>query len=198
MRFFTSDQHIGHANILKLGTGRPFSSLSHMHSTILKNHNAIVSPEDEVYFLGDIALGDVEESLRFFSGLNGKKFLIPGNHDLLFSFKNSATRIERFTKLYETYGFTILPENTSIKIAGREVALSHFPYQEKLFNKTGYDKYLKNRPVDKGLPLIHGHTHQRAQQPLHSRMFHVGVDSNNFTPVSEEDIVVWLDELKFA
>ena len=50
--FFTSDTHFGHANIIKY-CNRPFSSLEEMNSTIIRNWNEMVKPEDTVFFLGD-------------------------------------------------------------------------------------------------------------------------------------------------
>ena len=38
--FITSDEHIGHANIINLA-GRPFTSLAEMKQTIITNHNKI-------------------------------------------------------------------------------------------------------------------------------------------------------------
>lgn len=196
MKYFTSDGHTGHERILELGEGRPFKSISHMHSTLVANHNAVVTDEDEVYFLGDIALGDIEKSLTVYQGMVGKKFLIPGNHDRNFS-GHSKNYIEKHQGLYEKYGFTVLDETISMELGGHEVILSHFPYTEKIYNKDGRDKFAKNRPVDNGLALIHGHTHQRNQwKQENNRMFHVGVDSNKFTPVSETTIIQWLDSLK--
>lgn len=197
MMHFTSDHHAGHTNILHLGDGRDFKSISHMHAEIINRHNSVVGFDDDVYFLGDIAMGTLEDSLKIFSGMMGNKFLIPGNHEKIFSGTNSKTRIQTYTPVYEDAGFTVLPENTSVVIDGQEVLLSHFPYSEKLFNKTQTDKFAKNRPVDTGLPLIHGHTHQRHQhQDDRKRMFHVGMDSTNFTPVSEVEIVDWLNRLR--
>lgn len=192
-KFFTSDEHFGHTNILHLGEGRPFKDLNHMHSIIIRNHNSIVTPDDDVYFLGDIAMGTLEDSLKVFHGMMGNKFLIPGNHDKIFTGANSQTRIERFWPIYEEAGFTILPENTTIMVGEYEVALSHFPYAG---DHTFKDRYEKNRPPDVGLPLLHGHTHQRTRFTEEApNTLHVGVDGNNFTPVSESEVLEWIETL---
>lgn len=197
-RFFTSDSHIGHANILRLGEGRPFHTLNHMHTELMLRHNAIVQPDDEVFFLGDIALGNLEESIQVFKNFNGKKYLVPGNHDKIFSGTNSKKRIETFALVYEEAGFEILEENTSIFIDKQEVILSHFPYTgDHVMNNMGEERYSRNRPKDTGLPLLHGHTHYTTRftsgQP---RSLHIGVDANSFTPVSEHEIEAWLDVLR--
>jgi calcineurin-like phosphoesterase family protein len=191
MRFFTSDQHIGHENILRLGDGRPFRDLKHMHSIIMRNWYQVVQPDDEVWVLGDIAMGNLEQSIQFFAALPGRKLLVPGNHDRLFSGSNSRTRQEASRALYEAVGFEIQPETTHTRINGREVVLSHFPYAPTEHERSL--KYAKNRPVDEGLPLIHGHTHARARFSANPREFHVGVDANDFTPVAESEISRWLE-----
>jgi calcineurin-like phosphoesterase family protein len=42
------------------------------------------------------------------------------------------------------------------------------------------------RPVDNGLPLIHGHVHNSWK--VNGRQINVGVDVWDFTPVSEADL----------
>lgn len=193
MKYFTSDWHVGHDNILNLGGGRPFGSLNHMHTTLVNNYYSVVTDEDEVYFVGDIAMGNLEQSILLFRGLPGKKFFIAGNHDRIFTGKNNQKRIDTFTPLYEEVGFTILSENLTIVLGGREFDLSHFPYHE---DSPFPDKFAKNRPVDNGRPLIHGHTHHKTVlSPTHSRMFHIGVDAHNFMPVSELEIIEWAKTL---
>lgn len=192
--WFTADTHFGHANILRLGGGRPFHSLSHMHTEIINRHNTLVSRDDDVYFLGDLAMGSFEETIKLFKKMNGRKFLVPGNHEKIFSGSNTFQRIKTFTPLYEKAGFTILPENTSIIIAKQKVLMSHFPYYG---DHVGVERFMENRPKFENLPLLHGHTHQQMKNVAEDDyMFHVGVDSNNFTPVSETEIAHWVNGLK--
>lgn len=75
--WFTSDQHYGHKNIIRF-CNRPFADLDEMHEALISNYNAVVGPEDDVYFLGDYAFHD---GLKVFRRLNGNKHLILGNHD---------------------------------------------------------------------------------------------------------------------
>jgi calcineurin-like phosphoesterase family protein len=202
--WFTSDTHILHENIVhNLGEGRPFHNMNHMLTSIRNNWVENVQPDDIIYHLGDMAMGNFEESIEFFRDLPGKKKFVPGNHDKIFSGTNNKTRMEMFTPLYESVGFEILPENTSIKVdvswGTQEVLLSHFPYTETWYDREGIkDKYAKNRPVNEGLPLIHGHTHSKERFSPNPLEFHVGVDANGFTPVSVSEIVIWLESLRTA
>lgn len=75
--WFTSDQHFGHANIIKY-CARPFDSVHEMNAVITERHNALVKPKDQVYHLGDFAFAN---HARYLARLNGQHHLILGNHD---------------------------------------------------------------------------------------------------------------------
>lgn len=200
--FFISDTHFGHERILELGEGRPFKTIGEHNYTICNNWFETVTSEDTIYVMGDIAMGgDFELNLQLFHALPGNKKLIPGNHDKIFSSANNASRIERYTPMYEAVGLEILPENTYINMETsygvQKVLLSHFPYSGDSHSVT--DRYAKNRYQNDGLPIIHGHTHSRMKtNPDNVLEFHVGVDAHNFTPVNETEIINWLEKLKQA
>jgi len=79
--YFTADLHIGHKNILRL-SNRPFGDIDHHDDTIIDNYNSIVSSNDVCYILGDISWNQSYETYKsIFNRLNGKKFIILGNHD---------------------------------------------------------------------------------------------------------------------
>ena len=79
MTFFTSDQHFGHFNIIRL-CSRPFETVEEMDEALLSKWNAKVKADDTVYILGDLFFraAKVEPILK---ALNGRKHLIVGNHD---------------------------------------------------------------------------------------------------------------------
>lgn len=67
---------------------------------------------------------------------------------------------------------------------------SHFPYAG---DSHGEDRYVELRPDDWGQPIIHGHVH--TDWHVNGRQFNVGVDVNDFTPVSEETLIDWVRSL---
>lgn len=77
MIFFTADTHFGHKNIIEY-CKRPFSSVDEMNRIIIENWNSVITPEDTVYHLGDVAFHRGLDCVR---KLNGKLILISGNHD---------------------------------------------------------------------------------------------------------------------
>lgn len=85
--FFISDTHFGHKNILTFPVEgkmdvryRPFGTVEEMNEALINNWNAIVSPNDIVYHLGDISF---KKSLMedILPQLKGHKYLVLGNHD---------------------------------------------------------------------------------------------------------------------
>jgi len=80
MYFFTSDQHLGHKNIIELDK-LPFESVEEMDETIISRYNERVGKNDVVVFGGDLTLGSKKQAEEYLSRLNGNKILLRGNHD---------------------------------------------------------------------------------------------------------------------
>jgi len=85
--FVVSDTHFGHANIIDY-SNRPFRhrngarDVESMNRTLVNNWNHTVSPNDIVYFLGDVAFGRGSRATGYWlRRLNGRKITIKGNHD---------------------------------------------------------------------------------------------------------------------
>jgi calcineurin-like phosphoesterase family protein len=194
-RFFTSDTHFGHANIIRY-CERPFSDYETMDAAIIKNWNAVVGDTDVVYHLGDLALGPSERWDWILKSLNGYKIFVVGNHDRIFAGEKERQRLkwdekyhEWFDEVYDNYEGLVLSN-------GLTVNLSHFPYEADHMDEARYMEY---RLEDKGVPLIHGHTHatfaENGEKARYSRskartpQVHVGMDSWHYKPVSEDDVI---------
>jgi calcineurin-like phosphoesterase family protein len=197
-RYYTADTHLGHARIIEL-CGRPFGSVDEMNETIIGNINDTCAPEDELYILGDIALGKLDESLPLLKQIECRVFMVPGNHDRFsLAYQRKGDRmaeVERELERYGEYG-TCYKEtlNSSSEFLapflnphGWPVKMSHYPY---IGDSHGADRHADLRPRREGGPLIHGHVHGEWQ--FKDEMFNVGVDVNEFRPVSEERILEWL------
>lgn len=185
--FVTADTHFGHARISELA-GRPFDDVAAMDAELVRRWNETVSPDAVVLHLGDVALGPLEQSLALTSRLHGRRYLVPGNHDRVSSATQTKRAIERFLPLYEAAGWTVLPESLRGERHGRPLFASHYPYRG---DSQEVERHQRHRPIDEGLPLIHGHTHAR-DRGADGRQFHVGVDAFGYAPIPFETVDVWL------
>lgn len=170
MIYFISDTHFNHENIIKY-CNRPFKDVKEMDYEILTNWNKKVKKDDTIYHLGDLALGDKEEFFELSKNLNGKKYLIKGNHD------------NWSINSYKDMGFIVLT-NPQIKLKKYKFLLSHVPLS---------DKYIPQEYIN-----IHGHIHNKylhdfiyeSEIKNYSIKKHVNIscDVTNFMPISIEEI----------
>ena len=167
-------------------TGRPYHSPDEMGIDLIERWNSRVGDADEVYVLGDLAMGHISETLPLAELLNGYKVLVPGNHDRCWDGlrRKRKDSVDRWRGEYEAAGFSIRPAPVAVTVAGRSVLADHFPYHGDSGHK---ERYLEYRPRDCGQWLLHGHVHQQWRQS--DRMINVGVDAWGGYPVAEADLV---------
>lgn len=94
--FFTSDTHFNHSNIIRF-CNRPFHNVEEMNETIIRNWNSVVAPDDIVFHLGNFCLGGAAEWTKILERLNGRIYLILGNHDLKNIRQGFISRFEHVT-----------------------------------------------------------------------------------------------------
>jgi calcineurin-like phosphoesterase family protein len=192
--FFTSDWHIGHANVLAYDS-RPFKDVDHMAEVLVGNFNASVPPHGLTYFLGDMGLCSGEKLKKVIERLNGTKVLVLGNHD-----KGSEA-------MYKI-GFDVVLNGAVLWIANQRVTLTHCPlkgvWREPVDgmkgaiegeNWHGEKKQHRFTIEDLGQFHIHGHIHspnKGKSSRILGRQFDVGVAANNYRPVSISQIESWI------
>ena len=187
-RWYTADLHFGHVKLIERGF-RPFDTVQEMNETLVDAWNSVVAARDEVWVLGDFAMRPFDESLAYGLRLQGRKVLIPGNHDRCFRGRFDARhsvsdRIASQSMYTRGAGFDqIVDDPAPHRIAGTEIALSHFPYTA---DHTPQARCLDHRPADTGGWLLHGHLHEMWRQ--HDRQINVGVDAWGFAPVHIDEI----------
>lgn len=143
MIYLTSDLHFNHDREF-IYKPRGFNSVDEMNNTIIANFNEIVTPDDDVYILGDLMLGGsdkLDEGLNLISELNGKLHLVRGNHDT--------------DKRWAMYSFlpNIIEWSNAIylKYKGFHFYMSHYP----TFTANLEKESLKQCTIN-----LYGHTHQ--------------------------------------
>ena len=77
--WFTSDHHFSHQRIIEYAN-RPFPNVDIMNFNMIRYWNENVKKDDKVYHLGDFGFGTKEQITDIVNQLNGKIYLIKGNH----------------------------------------------------------------------------------------------------------------------
>jgi len=157
--WFSADWHNLHDNIRRY-CERPFPNVNIQKEELLDNHNSLVKPGDVVNFLGDIAMTE-EGAISALENMNGQINFIVGNHDFKF-----ISTIRKYCKV-------VIPL-MDIKINGQKITLCH--YAMRVWNCSHY-----------GAWNFHGHSH--GSLPPIGLQYDVGVDNNNFKPVSFDELV---------
>jgi calcineurin-like phosphoesterase family protein len=188
-RYYTSDTHFGHVNIIEL-CERPFADVDEMNAAMIERWNSVVRPRDMVIHFGDVAMGKIADSLPLVGQLNGRKVLIPGNHDRIFSRMTQKQR-DRFLPEYAKVFDIILEEQSQLRVGDEWVNACHFPY---VGDSHGEDRYADMRPEDDGNVIVHGHVHEEWVQ--NGRQINVGVDVWDFMPVHEDQLEVLVREAR--
>lgn len=178
---FTADLHLGHTNIIEY-SGRSFTDAEAMNRALIDNWNEVVDDSDDVWVLGDFAMGKIDHTLALVAELRGRKLLLTGNHDRCWP--NHGRRAEGWTDRYLEAGFAEVHHGQlKFDVGGTTVVACHFPYRGDSHDK---DRYVDQRPLDRGRWLLHGHVHERWQK--RGRMINVGVDAWGYRPVAEASI----------
>ncbi len=153
MRYYIADCHFYHGNLNERMDLRGFADVEQMNAHMIEQWNKKVRKNDEVVVLGDFSFGKGEETNRILEQLNGRLFLIRGNHDDRY-LKDRAFQKDRFgwIKDYEK-----LHDN------GRSVVLSHYP----VFCYDGqYRRDAQGRPKTY---MLYGHVHDTYDEVLVNR-----------------------------
>ena len=175
--WFTADSHIGHRNIIKY-CQRPFMDVEEMNETLISNWNKVVGKNDYVFHLGDFSVGGAAEWTSLLDCLNGRIFLVLGNHDM-----NNVD--QGFMRRFEDVAMQML-----ITVGKQRVYLNHYPF-------------LCYGGAYRGTWQLFAHVHTSScmtgldsprLQMLFPRQYDVGVDNNNFTPISFEEVEVKIQE----
>ena len=169
--FFTSDTHFGHANIIRF-CNRPFRNVEEMNEALIENWNLVVSEDDTVFHLGDFAFGGSNVWKSIIPRLNGHINLIIGNHDR-----------KNLRQGYMSFFDMVVPQ-LQIEIEDTSIYLNHYPF---LCYGGSY----------RGVWQLFGHVHSgpgadgldiSRLRVLLPTQYDVGVDNNNFTPISYREV----------
>ena len=152
--YFTADTHFGHGGALGLYR-RPFASVAAMDAAMVAGWQDIVGADDEVWHLGDFAVGRRVDAAGLLAALPGRKHLVTGNND-----PASTTALP---------GWASVQAYAETEVGGIRLVLCHYAFRTW-------------RDMGRGAWNLHGHSHGRLKPLPHQ--VDVGVDGWGFRPVT--------------
>ena len=177
--FFTADLHLGHANVIGFDN-RPFDDVEEMNRVLIQNINDMVGEDDELWVLGDFSYGIDKDGVRELRNRIKCRHvnLVAGNHDKDYTNEDIFESVQAYKEIKTPYGLFVL---------------FHYPL-------------LDWRSGHSGSVMLHGHIHStgaynnenlqrlyagyfpyghKERIPnLNLRIYDVGVDANDYRPVS--------------
>lgn len=169
MNYYTSDLHLGHANIIRL-CNRPFIDIEEMNASLIENWNSRVHHDDHIFVVGDFSFRSARHVDLYLDQLKGRKHLIVGNHD-----KKWMKRVE-LSKYFESVDMML--EMTD---GNQKLVLCHYP----MMSWPGKDAY-----------HLYGHIHGNKPDSywpllkIYQRALNVCVEVNDYQPVTLDELVV--------
>ncbi len=149
MRYYIADLHFYHAAMNDKMDHRGFQTVEEMNEYMIQKWNSKVRRNDDVVIIGDMSWGSAEATNALLSRLNGRLFLIQGNHDRFLQNKNFDTTHFKWIKPY-----------AEVSDKKRKVILCHYPIM-------CYNGQYKTD--DNGNPktyMLYGHVHDTKDQRL--------------------------------
>lgn len=170
--FFASDHHFCHSKLYNefLHEGRfirhEFANAAEGDEAMIERHNAVVNPNDRVYFLGDVVFH--KKNLHLVGRMQGRKVLIKGNHDLL----DASDYLQYFDDIRAVHQF-------------KGMVITHIPIHPDCLGRWGFNVH----------GHLHRHNiyipdHYTVGNSLRKdkRYFNVSVEQINYTPISLEEL----------
>lgn len=182
MIYFTSDHHWGHQAVIHM-SNRPFDNVHEMNMYMIEQWNNTVNPDDEVYYLGDFMykMNPNKFVQHVLNNLNGKIYLINGNHD------------KRYLNKYEQRVEWI-----------KDVEYLEYKHEDKTYNFVlfHYPIYSWNG-IWRGHIHLHGHTHKNTNDiyfkpPISERILNVNCEFFDYKPLSIVKIIDIMKDRNFG
>ena len=171
--FFTSDTHFFHKNIIQY-CNRPFKDIEEMNEKLIENWNNVVPYNGIVFHLGDVSFSGKEKTSSMVSRLNGKIYLVRGNHD------GKNINEDLFEWVSDQMMIKVLGDS---EIPEQKIFMHHFPF-------------LTWPEKEQGCWQLFGHTHQNdilnpywlnKQSP---GQLNIGLDNNEWRPFTFDEVKI--------
>jgi len=175
--WFTSDTHFGHENIIRF-CNRPFKNAAEMNAELIRRWNQAVPEDGVIFHLGDFAHGNASLWNDILSRLHGTKYLILGNHDM-------KSLRQGYMKWFQE-----ISQQMTIRVGGQRIVLNHNPFL--CYGGSYRDVWQLFGHVHSGPASHTGLDHPRLKM-LFPLQYDVGVDNNDYRPVSFAEVKTKID-----
>lgn len=179
--WFTADLHLGHGFVSDL---RGFATTEKHDDYIINNLKDTVRKKDILWVLGDYSVSGHQGAREMLSEVPCSMILIPGNHDPEHPMHRNAWKAQEAA--FDVFEAVVAYQR--IKLNKINFLMSHLPYHDSGDHTPG-NRYNEYRLPNEGLPLLCGHVHDAWK--FNGNQYNVGVDVNDFNPVSANTVIEW-------
>lgn len=179
--WFIADTHFGHKNILRHSSRRidvmglkGVDDIEGHDQWLISRWNELIAKNDRVYILGDFHMGSKDDFRKLMHKLNGKKYMIQGNHD-----KNVDGHKNFFVGVWDMKLLRFEKKNFPFLEEDFVIFACHYPMKSWLQKPNGsiniYGHVHNNSPsIDDGIDLC----------------YNVGLDNpkNDYGPIELEEL----------
>jgi len=181
--WFTADTHFHHEKIINY-CNRPFANVNEMNTSLIENWNSCVGIDDDIIIGGDfIHTGNLELIRSTLDLLNGNKWLVMGNHCYQNKFERETIRIMFNHQIHDAMDFKV--EDDEMEDGFTKFHVNHFPCEY----------------WTRGAIHLHGHVHSGPKTTSTEKLkptpmrYDIGVDNNDYKPISYNDVITKLTKL---
>lgn len=169
MIYYIADCHFYHAALNTKMDKRGFADVTEMNEYMIKKWNDKVTDADTVVILGDLSLGNVQETNELIHRLKGKLCLIVGNHDKYIG--KPDFDLERFEWI-DNY--------KEITDSQKKVICCHYPMPF-------YEgQYRKRHNGDPKTYMMYGHVHETRDEMLMQKIIEM-IRNTSYVPIGSEN-----------
>lgn len=181
--WFIGDTHFSHVGMVNFTDNdgkkiRPFATIEEHDETLISNINALVKPNDRLYFLGDVVIN--RKALPILNRINGKKKLIKGNHDIF--------KLHDYTPYFEDIAaYRIYPKDGII--------MSHIPIHPQQLEyrfKWNVHGHMHSNKIMGGYPKDENDKREYHPKKPDPKYLNICPEHTDFNPVNYEQILKML------
>ena len=173
MIYYIADCHFYHSALNERMDKRGFPDVEAMNEYMIEKWNSKVTNSDTVVILGDLSLGNVDQTNELINRLNGKLCLIVGNHD---KYVNKPG--------FDKDRFLWIDNYREITDSQKKVICSHYPIPF-------YEgQYRKRHNGDPKTYMLYGHVHETRDENLMKKVISLIQDTAYYPIGSDKESTI--------